>query len=604
MINYRKINQNSSAIYLNFPFCKTPCLFCHYTENINFGYDSIPNDYFQKLCNQLEEILKEINNTKVKSIYLGGGTPSLLNDKQIFVLQELFKKYNVTALEISIELHPKMCNFDYENNQFFTRYSIGVQTLDTEEGKRYRRLISYDFELIEMIKKIKKNQKIINLDFIFDEKIEEKNINFVNYINPDTVTFYPNTKGKGLQRLRNIIEELKKLKEKLIDYYPLGECKHIFLRKKKSQSLYSKVQYEENGDIIGVGHNSISYINNDSYLCIYKENEFIFKNRRKKGERIFSSLLMGIVAGVSKKYVSRYMPDIYKEHYLLTLDKHLDINEKHTKINDDTLIYLPDSEYIRFYNWLKKNYSVEYQNIFLSSIGYGDNDIETIEQVYNKEFRKNINNEIKIFDKIKTPQIRILVEGIDGSGKDTFVNLFIKELKKYFIYDYDSKISVLGQPDSKCKYGLEAKGFIEDYKIIENDKITRYVLSQNRENSEEKITKLDGIIILIRGLVTDKATFIKKFNYDDNLGEGKIISLWDMYIVIDIDVEIADKRIEKRGIPRTWREYKEHLEYFRNFYLNYQNKLFKRKVIIYNDCLVDLQKRASELAEKLYEMYR
>ena len=272
MINYRKINQNSSAVYLNFPFCKTPCLFCHYTENINFGYDSIPNDYFQKLCNQLEEILKEINNTKVKSIYLGGGTPSLLNDKQIFVLQELFKKYNVSALEISIELHPKMCNFDYENNRFFTRYSIGVQTLDNEEGRRYRRPTPYDFELIEMIKKIKKNQKIINLDFIFDEKIEEKNINFVNYTNPDTVTFYPNTKGKGLQRLRNIIEELKKLKEKLIDYYPLGECKHIFLRKEKSQSLYSKVQYEENGDIIGVGHNSISYINNESYLCIYKEN--------------------------------------------------------------------------------------------------------------------------------------------------------------------------------------------------------------------------------------------------------------------------------------------------------------------------------------------
>lgn len=606
MIDYSKINQNSNAIYLNFPFCKTPCSFCHYIENINFGYNNIPNNYFQKLCNQLEEILKEINNTEVKSIYFGGGTPSLLDDKQIFILQELFKKYNVSAPEISIELHPKMCNFDYENNQFFTRYSIGVQTLDAEEGKKYKRLISYDFELSEMIKKIKesKNPKIINLDFIFDEKIEEKNIEFASYINPNTVTFYPNTKGKGLQRLRNIIEELKKIKKKLVNYYPLGECKHIFLRKKESQSLYSKVQYEENGDIIGVGHNSISYINNESYLCIYKENELIFKNRRKKGERILSSLLMGIVAGVPKKYISKYMPDIYEGHYLLTLDKHLDINEKHTVINDDTLVYLPNSEYIRFYNWLKENYSIEYQNIFLSSIGYGDNNIDTIEQVYNREFRKSINNEIKIFNKIKTPQVKILVEGIDGSGKDTFVNFFVEELKKYFLYDDDSRISVLGQPDSKCKYGLEAKKFIEDYQIIKNDKITQYVLSQNRENSEEKISKLGGIIILIRGLVTDKATFIKKFNYDDNLGEGKIINLWDMYIVIDIDIETADKRIEKRGIPRTWREYKEHLQYFRNFYLNYQNKLFKKKIIIHNDCLEDLQKRASELAEKLYEMYR
>ena len=125
MIDLKKIKDENNAIYINFPFCKIPCSFCHYKENLKFGFTNIPLEYFELLMKQLEEVLSDIEGTRVSSIYLGGGTPSLITDKQCEKLFDLFRKYFVTADEVSMELHPGYCNFDFENTPFFNRYSIG-----------------------------------------------------------------------------------------------------------------------------------------------------------------------------------------------------------------------------------------------------------------------------------------------------------------------------------------------------------------------------------------------------------------------------------------------------------------------------------------------
>ena len=112
-------------------------------------------------------------------------------------------------------------------------------------------------------------------------------------------------------------------------------------------------------------------------------------------------------------------------------------------------------------------------------------------------------------------------------------------------------------------------------------------------------------MILIRGIVTDKATFSYKYGEVEDLGEGRIIPKWDKYIVVDIDPAKADQQIESRGIPRTWRERSENLEYFRNFYLQYKDDLFIDKIIIHNNRDIEALKiKAVEMAKELYEQYR
>ncbi len=594
-------NENIDAIYLNFPFCKTPCSYCHYIENIQFGYDKIPETYVEQLLEQLDIVLSNIKSKTLKSIYFGGGTASLLNDKQIQSIKSVFDKYQINTLEISIEIHPTACNFNYIDNSWFTRYSIGIQTLDYQKAKEYRRL-GYDREYIShMINNIRINRnQAINLDFIFDCKISMTDIEYVNDIRPHTVTFYPNTKGRGVERLLSILTVFSTLEEMLSGYKKLVNNKFIFIRDGESGTRYSEIEYLEYGNIIGVGNNSYSLIGKESFLTIYNKGKTEIKPRNNTLNRILVSFLEGLPIGVKYLEVLKYVPELATNLMLKKYEDKKIVGEKHTAIHDSDIVYLPESEYIRFIEEILKRKYIRYVNIFLCGIGYGDCDYKTVYEVYN---RRRLGSD-KFSVKKKAPKYRILIEGIDGSGKDTFAYLLIEELKKQFFYDIDSKISVVGQPDSSSEGGFEAKLFIEELKYTKEKSDLEKMIIKNRIASEKKFEALPGIVILIRGIVTDKATFYYNFKDEPYLGEGEVIKLWDKFIVIDVDSAVANQRIEKRGSPRTWRENIEQLSFFRKYFLDYTSQIFKEKIIIYNDKISYLEEKASLIAEEIYEQCR
>lgn len=602
MIDFRKINAQSCAVYINFPFCKQACSYCHYIANLQFGFSEIPNGYYKQVYRNLEEILKQMGGVTLQSIYFGGGTPSLLNDDQIFSLRQLFEKNNIKSKEVSIELHPGIINFDYGNNDFFTRYSIGVQTINNQDLGTYNRDLYSEDMLKTLISNIRNSSvhRDLNLDFIFLDQIRNENIEFCNEIGPETVTFYPNTKGRGKDRLRKVYESLDKLSQRMAGYHGLGKSKFIFIKDGCSVSLYSKLLCEDFGDVIGVGNNSVSYLADESYLCVYENEKILYQLRQNRGNRKLISIITSLPTGVKKIDVINAIPDIYSMHYLRTVDGDYDVKDKHISVSNNDLIYLPDTEYIRFYKYLKEHFTQVYIDAYLGTIGFGDCNYESVSQIYNEEFIVANNEKIEIKPKKITPNLHILVEGIDGSGKDTFVQYLATALKKRYMYTETSRISILGQPSSKGVNGVDAKKFIEDLKYSGDEENVKNLLESNRKDCELKMLNIPGVKIVVRGILTDKATFIKEFGHDCNLGEGTVISKWDKLIVIDIDPKEADRRIEKRGIPRTWRENLNYLKYFRNYYLNYESKLFADKLVIYNDDLRKLERAAEKLADEIY----
>ena len=301
--------------------------------------------------------------------------------------------------------------------------------------------------------------------------------------------------------------------------------------------------------------------------------------------------------GVTLGSVKELFPELLFDNYLFTVNEDNDINEKHTIVSDDNLVYLPDTEYIRFLEKILSNFEDNYKNCFLASIGYGDSDVNTIYSVYNDTIITSTN---KPELKHSIPNMTLLVEGIDGSGKDTFVKLLVKELKNYFKYDGIRSISVMGQPDSHLSHGVEAKKFIED-KIFTTEKESYNDLCENRKASELKIKKINGIKILIRGFVTDRATFNYVFNKDINLAEGTYIKKWDYFIVVHSEPKIADHRISIRGIPRTWREDIDYLTYFSKYYLKFDSLMFEKKLIIINKTIEELKSEAKKLAKEIYD---
>ena len=275
---------------------------------------------------------------------------------------------------------------------------------------------------------------------IFDEYILEDDITKALKLSPDSIVFYPNTKNRGLKRLINIYDSLNKLSFSVKNYKPLGKSKFIYLKENTEESNYSKVEYRYIGNIIGIGHNSVSYINNESYLSIFDGENFYF-NKRDRIPRYHNTIISSSFTGVLKNTINKYFKSL--------LDCNLFIEDE----NNNEVIYIPEYNYIYFYKYLLENYNNKYAEVFISSVSFGDSDYHNIEYIVNnyiddetqnnlKDFSKanNICNNNKAFIRKKAPNKFILIEGIDGSGKDTFANFLQSEIKKRFKYTKDAPV--------------------------------------------------------------------------------------------------------------------------------------------------------------------
>ena len=235
-----------TGLYFNFPFCIRPCSYCHYVNNIKFGKNIIPDDYMEIFLLQLNYVAMQLKNRKLESIYFGGGSPSLLNDVQLEKIINIIEDNNIQSSEVSMEIYPGACNFNYVHNDWFTRYSFGVQSFDSKLLKYYHRN-NYNYEIIkEIISEIRAYDinKNINIDLLFQKVINFDDVRKAKLLKPSTITIYPDTRGRGVERLKDVHKSLDIAKEELEKEYNLfAKSKMIFLKHDSSTSNYAKLEY-------------------------------------------------------------------------------------------------------------------------------------------------------------------------------------------------------------------------------------------------------------------------------------------------------------------------------------------------------------------------
>ena len=121
-----------AGIYIHIPFCKQACSYCDFFFSTNRQYI----DPF--VSSLVKEITSSQNTpfaaTPVETLYLGGGTPSLLNAKQLEAIFEAVHHTFATELkEVTIEVNPDDITPDYLKmlrGFGINRVSMGVQTFD------------------------------------------------------------------------------------------------------------------------------------------------------------------------------------------------------------------------------------------------------------------------------------------------------------------------------------------------------------------------------------------------------------------------------------------------------------------------------------------
>lgn len=178
--------------YIHIPFCKSKCKYCSF---VSFTDE---NQYLQD--KYVESLIKEVNHYYKKddlnTLYLGGGTPSLLTLKNLSKIISLFKFE--TNAEITFEANPDDLKKDYiKTIKSFgiNRVSMGAQSFDDEILKQIgRRHSAKDiFESIELLQD--SGIENISIDLIYglpgqDIKKIEKDIAKITSLNIQHVSLY------------------------------------------------------------------------------------------------------------------------------------------------------------------------------------------------------------------------------------------------------------------------------------------------------------------------------------------------------------------------------------------------------------------------------
>lgn len=119
-----------AGIYVHIPFCKSRCVYCDFYSTTR---EQEAERYIQALCREIAGRKGELSHTRVRTIYIGGGTPSLLSTEQLCkILACIHEHYTVEPdAEVTLEMNPEDL-VDGVQLRGINRISLGIQTFDDE----------------------------------------------------------------------------------------------------------------------------------------------------------------------------------------------------------------------------------------------------------------------------------------------------------------------------------------------------------------------------------------------------------------------------------------------------------------------------------------
>ncbi len=288
------------SLYVHFPWCEKQCPYCDFNIEVKRSAGD-EEDLLRAIINDLNLSKEYISNRKFKSVYFGGGTPSLIS---IEVIQKIIHNLYQNKLlekdcEISFELNPKEVRKDYLDDLIsigINRISIGIQSFNRETLKALDR----NHDEMDALKAIKlaSETKSINttIDLIYGVMGQELD-SFKNDIetfcsfNIDHLSLYqltiePNTifyKKELVLPTDSLIESMEMEAKDLLNKNNLYQYEVSSWSKKNKQSQHN-MNYWLYGDYLGIGpgaHSKITTIDSITRMIKLKKVSSYIKDPAK-----------------------------------------------------------------------------------------------------------------------------------------------------------------------------------------------------------------------------------------------------------------------------------------------------------------------------------
>ena len=353
------------SVYIHIPFCNYICSYCDFCKII---YDK---RYIKRYLDSLRsEIVSRYRGEEVKTIYIGGGTPSSLDTQELIMLLDIISLFNLSSdYEFTIEGNIESINEDkliIMKKYGVNRISVGVESFNSDIIKLLGRRHTKE-EVFDKINLIKRYIDNINVDIIYgaysDISILKRDISYalelnVNHISAYSLIIEDNTllKVNGFSYIDEDIdfEMYKYINDTLVSngyiHYEISNY-----AKRGYESRHNLV-YWNNDYYYGFGLSSSSYIDNERIvntknLSKYLDGEYIatsiiedinvrMENEVMLGLRKFKGINLDVFRSKYKRDLMDVFntDDLIRDGYLVIEDNYLRISSEYMYISNEIIV--------------------------------------------------------------------------------------------------------------------------------------------------------------------------------------------------------------------------------------------------------------------------
>ncbi len=271
------------GLYIHIPFCASKCAYCDFYSLPEGNTSEIKEKYIEALCKSFEMLSEGFADTLFTSVYIGGGTPSILSEGLLeTLLSSLQKNFNISREgEFTCEANPATLTkekLSVLKNHGVNRLSLGCQSTNEDELKILSRIHSFEDFKESFFLAREAGFENISADLMYGIPLQtlsslEKSIRDIAELSPEHISLYglrvePNTpfgRKKDLilpdddSQCEMYISACKLLASLGYKRYEISN----FARGEK----YSRhnMRYWECGEYLGIGAAAHSFVNSLRY---------------------------------------------------------------------------------------------------------------------------------------------------------------------------------------------------------------------------------------------------------------------------------------------------------------------------------------------------
>ena len=297
------------GIYIHIPFCKSKCYYCDFISFAN--KEKYQEEY-------IEAVIKEIRHAKlseynIETVYIGGGTPSILDSKYIVKIINELRPNLVKNAEITIEINPGTVDKQKLQNYInvgINRLSIGLQSTDDNLLKKIGRIHKFE-DFLKVYKTAREvGFKNINIDLMLalpnqSLDILEESVKKVIELNPEHISIYSLILEEGT---------------KLYDMVNKGQVK--IPKEKLERKMYWKVKQLLEGS--GYIHYEISNFSRKGYES--RHNSDCWKQKEYIGFGVAAHSYLNYTRFSNTEDLDEYINNLNENN----IDKNITIHENQT----------------------------------------------------------------------------------------------------------------------------------------------------------------------------------------------------------------------------------------------------------------------------------